>query len=76
MKITDMDVGQEAVISGFESSNSEYRKKLLSMGLTKGTKIKLTKRAPLGDPLEIEAINYKLSLRKDEADIIIMEDVK
>ncbi|MBN1151494.1 ferrous iron transport protein A [candidate division WOR-3 bacterium] len=71
-KIGDLSIGEKAVIVGYEKKGEKYRQKLLSMGLTKGTVLTLLKRAPLGDPVEISVLNYKLSLRKDEADILIL----
>ncbi|HOA07466.1 MAG TPA: FeoA family protein [Spirochaetota bacterium] len=69
-KIRDFSVGESGEITGYDSSDSSYRKKLLSMGLTKGTVVTVTKTAPLGDPVELTVRGYKLSLRKAEADIL------
>jgi ferrous iron transport protein A len=43
------------------------------MGLTRGTKIRLTKVAPMGDPVEIDVRDFSLSLRKDEARVLLLE---
>ncbi len=43
------------------------------MGLVRGENIRLIRVAPLGDPIEIELKGYNLSLRKKEADLIIVE---
>jgi ferrous iron transport protein A len=40
------------------------------MGLTPGTEIRVTRLAPLGDPVEVEVRGYSLSLRKDEAEVL------
>lgn len=48
-------------------------KKLLDMGIIKGTKIEVTKVAPLGDPVDIKIKGYHLSLRKEEAAQILVE---
>lgn len=48
------------------------RKRLLEMGLTKGAEVCVKKTAPLGDPLEITLRGYRLSLRKSEAENIIV----
>lgn len=69
-KIRDFSVGESGEITGYDLSDSSYRKKLLSMGLTKGTVITVTKTAPLGDPVELSVRGYKLSLRKAEADVL------
>lgn len=49
------------------------RKRLFDMGVTPGASVVLVKKAPLGDPLEITIRNYELSLRKSEAQNIILE---
>ena len=70
MNIKEMNVGEEAEIVGFESASRQYRSKLLSMGLTRGTVIKIVKIAPLGDPVEIRVRDFNLSLRRDEAEVL------
>lgn len=49
------------------------KRHLMDMGLTKGTKVQITKYAPLGDPIEIKVRNYELTLRKKEAEMILIE---
>ena len=48
-------------------------KRLLDMGIIKGTKIEVVKVAPLGDPIDIKVKGYHLSLRKEEAARILVE---
>lgn len=72
-KIKDLLPGEAAVIAGYEPGNSYYRQKLLSMGLIKGTVVRLLKTAPFGDPVQLELRGFKLSLRKTEADVLILE---
>ena len=62
MKIKDLKVGDRARIEGYEKGNTEYRSKLLSMGLTRGIEFTLTKIAPMGDPVELEVRDFHLSL--------------
>ncbi len=73
-KIRDMEVGSKAVIAGYEKGEGSYRAKLLSMGLTRGTEVKLNKVAPMGDPVEVEVRGFKLSLRKVESEVLILEN--
>ena len=47
--------------------------RLLAMGLTRGSVVKVIKVAPLGDPVKIEVRGYDLSLRKAEADALLVE---
>lgn len=51
----------------------ELKYRLLDMGIVLNTKIKLTKKAPLGDPLQIEVRGYSLSIRKEIASKIEVE---
>ena len=49
------------------------KRRIMDMGITKGTSILVRKTAPLGDPLEIHLRGYELSLRKSEAEHILVE---
>lgn len=49
------------------------RRRLIDMGITPGTEIVMRKLAPLGDPIEINLRGYGLSLRKSEADQVLVE---
>ena len=68
-----LSVGEKAIITGFVEGQKEYRAKLLAMGLTKGIELELTRVAPLGDPLEISIRGFSLSLRKEEASVVLVE---
>lgn len=48
------------------------RRRIMDMGITKGTSVYVRKVAPLGDPLEITVRGYELSLRKSDADMILV----
>lgn len=52
------------------------RRRLLDMGLTPSTLVLVRKKAPLGDPIEIFLRGYELTLRADEADMIMVEEVQ
>jgi ferrous iron transport protein A len=65
MKLSELRIGQQAIISGFEKD--EIAIKLMEMGLIPGEKIHIEKFAPLGDPISISVAGYSLSLRIDEA---------
>jgi len=66
-------VGDYGKIVGFDKSGKAYRKKLLAMGLTPGTEFKVTRFAPLGDSVEIKIRGFSLSLRKNEATVLLIE---
>ena len=71
--LKSLAVGDTGRILGFDQSGSVYRKKLLAMGLTPGTAFTITRFAPLGDPVEIKIRGFSLSLRKDEASVLLIE---
>lgn len=52
------------------------KRRIMDMGITKGVEIYVRKVAPLGDPVEITVRGYELSLRKADAEIVEVEDVK
>ncbi|MGL5616816.1 MAG: FeoA family protein [Sarcina sp.] len=55
------------------NGHGKLRKKLLDMGITPKTKVKIVGKAPMGDPIEILIRGYKLTLRKDEAEMIVVD---
>lgn len=46
------------------------KRRIMDMGITKGTEIRVVKAAPLGDPIEVKVRGYQLSLRKADAEMI------
>jgi ferrous iron transport protein A len=73
MGIKDFEIGDRLRVAGYESSGREYRQKLLSMGLVRGAEFEITRRAPLGDPVEIRLGSFSLTLRRDEAAALRVE---
>lgn len=49
------------------------KRRLMDMGLTRGTEVYIRKVAPLGDPVEVQVRGYELSLRKADAEMIEVE---
>ena len=68
-----LTVGDRGKIIGFDKTGKAYRKRLLAMGLTPGTEFTVTRFAPLGDPMEIKIRGFSLSLRKNEATVLLIE---
>ena len=66
--LSDLKSGDSARVAGYAEGGRAYRKKLLSMGLTPGAELKVTRYAPMGDPVEIQVRGFALSLRKQEAE--------
>ena len=54
-------------------AEGKIKRRLFDMGVTPGANVTFKKVAPLGDPIEINIRGYELSLRKDEADKVLME---
>lgn len=54
-------------------ADGKIRRRLFDMGVTPGAGIVMRKRAPLGDPLEVTVRGYELTLRKSEADCVIVD---
>ncbi len=73
MTLGQLAVGEAGKVVGFDKSNRAYRQKLLAMGLTPGTEFTVVRYAPLGDPVEIRLRGFALSLRKDEANALLVE---
>jgi ferrous iron transport protein A len=71
--ICELKVGDRARVAGFTAAAGAYRRKLLTMGLTPGAEIGITRVAPLGDPVEIRVRGFSLSLRKEEASALSVE---
>ena len=73
MKLKELKVGQEAVVSGFSTSDPIYRQKLLRMGLTRNAVFKVVRKAPFGGPIEVIVKESRLVLRSDEANALEVE---
>ena len=67
--LSELPVGHSAIVTDIFSAN-ETKRRLMDMGITKGTRALLRIVAPLGDPLEISLRGYELTLRKSEAQMI------
>jgi ferrous iron transport protein A len=70
--LTSLAVGTAAIVSEIKVA-PENRGRLLEMGLLVGTPVELVRFAPLGDPVEIKVRGYHLTLRKYEAEQILVQ---
>ncbi len=66
-RLSELKPGEKGVISKV-IGDREIRRRLLDMGLTRGTEIIVVRKAPLGDPVEFLLKGYNLSLRKRESE--------
>ena len=71
-KLVEFKEGETGLIKKVEGEG-RLRRRLFDMGVTPGTTVYLRKIAPLGDPLEITIRGYELTLRKSEAELVILE---
>lgn len=72
MKLSELPVGVSAVVREFPKAGAAFLR-LREMGLLAGTRITLVRTAPLGDPIEIKVRGYHLTLRKSEAEHVVVE---
>jgi Fe2+ transport system protein FeoA len=69
--LSSLAVGTRATVTEIRVP-AEDRARLLEMGLLVGTPVELVRFAPLGDPVELKVRGYNLTLRKHEADLILV----
>ena len=67
--LRDVKVGQTASVVKLHGEGA-LRRRIMDMGITKGTSIYVRKVAPLGDPVAVTVRGYELSIRKGDADCI------
>ncbi len=73
MVLSDLNIGQKAIVRKIDLENREIRRHLLDLGLTKGTKVEIKKKAPMGDPIDIKLRDYELCISKSELSKIEVE---
>ncbi len=70
--LQDVKIGESAKIVKLRGEGA-VKRRIMDMGLTKGTEITVKKVAPLGDPIELNVRGYELSIRKADAALIDVE---
>jgi Fe2+ transport system protein FeoA len=65
ISLSELKPKQNGVVIRIDG-DSNFRKRLMDMGVTRGAKIRMIRNAPLGDPIEFEVRGYKITLRKKE----------
>ena len=70
--LRDVKVGDNARVVKLHGEGA-IKRRIMDMGLTKGTEVTVCKVAPLGDPVEVTVRGYELSLRKADAEMIEVE---
>ena len=71
--LKDVSVGQTARVKRIHGEGA-LRRRIMDMGITKGVDVYVRKVAPLGDPVELTIRGYELSIRKNEAEAIEVEE--
>jgi len=70
--LREIAVGQTVTVVKIEVTGA-MKRRIMDMGITKGTDIFVRKIAPLGDPIELKVRDYELFLRKEDAEKILVE---
>ena len=70
--LRDVNVGETVKVTKIDGEGA-VKRRIMDMGLTKGVEVYVRKIAPLGDPVEVTVRGYELSVRKADAEMIIVE---
>lgn len=73
--LKDLRIGESARVVRLHGQGA-VRRRIMDMGITKGTTVRVRKLAPLGDPIEITVRGYELSLRKADAQMVEVEEAE
>ena len=71
--LKEANIGETLTIKKVEGQGP-FKRRILDMGLTKGTALYVRKVAPLGDPLQVSLRGYELTIRKEDARSILVEE--
>ena len=70
--LREVSVGQTVKVTKL-TGEGLVKRRIMDMGITKGVEVFVRKVAPLGDPIEVTVRGYELSLRKADAEMILVE---
>ena len=70
--LRDVKIGETATVLKLHGEGA-VKRRIMDMGITKGTPVYIRKVAPLGDPIEVTVRSYELSIRKADAEMIEIE---
>lgn len=73
MTLAQLPVGKEGVIETV-GGEGNLRYRFLDMGLIPGTKVKVLKMAPMGDPIQIHLRGYDITIRKEDGEKIVLKE--
>lgn len=72
--LKDVKIGHKVKVIKLEGEGA-IKRRIMDMGITKGVEIYVRKVAPFGDPIEVNLRGYELSLRKADAEMVVVEQV-
>ena len=72
MTLGEAEVGSTVIVTKIEGDGA-YKRRIMDMGITKGTELYIRKVGPLGDPVEITVRGYELSVRKEDARCVLVK---
>lgn len=67
--LRDAKIGETVTVKRLNGEGA-VKRRIMDMGITKGTEVTVRKVAPLGDPIEVTVRGYELSLRKADAEMV------
>ena len=73
--LKQVEIGESCTVKKLHGEGA-LKRRIMDMGITKGVSVFVRKVAPLGDPIEINVRGYELSIRRNEAKEIIVDDIK
>ncbi len=71
--LRDVNVGETVTVAKLDGEGA-VKRRIMDMGITKGVELFVRKIAPLGDPIEITVRGYELSVRKADAEMILIKE--
>ena len=75
MQISELVAGDKVRLIDFGATDLHYRRRMLSLGITRGVEFLVIRTAPLGCPVQVEVRGTALTLRKDEASHLVLERI-
>ena len=73
VSLNTLNPGERGTVERINRAAGKVRQRLLEMGLINGTTVEIVKFAPMGDPIEVRVRGYRLSLRRLEAEAVIVK---
>jgi Fe2+ transport system protein FeoA len=75
VKLSDLKVGHDAVVTSVRSTGTGLGTRLEHIGFLPGTRVRVERRAPLGDPTVYELRGFRVSVRRESAELVEVEEL-